>query len=358
MAWWGWGCDVHLAFLPEHSPALHDLDPRIVLHPLPGRGQAAYFTQAGAVRRLWRRLRPDVVNAHYASGYGTLLRVARLRPSVLSAWGSDVFEFPDRGRWQHLLVDGNLRFPDAVTSSSEVMARRIGEVTSGRVSARVIPFGVDLGVFRPGEERAAGSPIRFGIVKTLEPVYRIDVIVQAFAAYLRSAGAPPATLDIYGGGYLAADLRALTADLGVSADVTFHGPIPHADVPAALRALDVFVLASDTESFGVAAIEAMASGVPVIASDCPGFVEVLDAGRYGVLFPRGGRRRAGRTHAAAGDRRDPAARSRRRRAQGGPPATTGNATSPTCWISWSGRPQPVPDPGQLDAAAGAVARPE
>ena len=58
-------------------------------------------------------------------------------------------------------------------------------------------------------------------------------------------------------------------------------------MPAALRALDVFVLASETESFGVAAVEAMACGVPVIASDAPGFVEVLDSGRYGLLYPRG-----------------------------------------------------------------------
>lgn len=281
------GAEVHVACLAEHVPSVSTLDDRITVHTLSGRGQVAYFTQAREVAKLARRVRPDVVNAHYASGYGTLFRLAHLKPSVLSAWGSDVYEFPDRGPLQRWLVAGNLRYAGAVTSSSNVMAARIAEVTHGGVAATVIPFGVDPAIFWPGPERADGRPVRFGIVKTLEPHYRIDVVIDAFARYVSDRDPDAATLDIYGSGALLPELQARIARLGVSDRVVVHGGIAHEAVPAALRALDVFVLASETESFGVAAVEAMACGVPVIASDAPGFVEVLDSGRYGLLYPRG-----------------------------------------------------------------------
>jgi glycosyltransferase involved in cell wall biosynthesis len=282
------GIEVHLASLTEHPAPPGTIDDRVTLHALAGGGQRAYFSQAPAFARLAQRLHPDVVNAHYASGYGTTLMLSRQQPSVLSTWGSDVFEFPDRGPVHRRLVTTNLRFPRTVTSSSEVMADRIATVTNGRVTARVIPFGVDTVLFHPGPMPCrADRPLRFGIVKTMEAHYRIDLVIEAFAAYLAGQGATAASLDIYGGGPLLEDLRVFAATRGISDQVTFHGAIPHAAVPQALRAMDVFLLSSETESFGVAAVEAMACGIPVLASDAPGFVEVLDHGRYGRLYPRG-----------------------------------------------------------------------
>jgi len=306
------GVDVHLACLDEHLTGADPLDERITVHPLAGSGQLAYFRQAPTVARLARALRPDVVNAHYASGYGTVLRFSRVRPAILSAWGSDVFEFPDRGPLQRRLVTGNLRFPRVVTSSSEIMAERIATVTAGRVTPVVIPFGVDLGRFHPEPDARPDRPLRFGIVKTLEPHYRIDVVVDAFARHLQGRDPAAATLDVYGGGSLLADLQAQAARLGVADRVSFHGAIPHQQVPAALRELDVFLLASETESFGVAAVEAMACGIPVLASDAPGFVEVLDGGRHGLLYPRGDADALARLMSTLAD--DPAERLRLRTA--------------------------------------------
>jgi len=142
-------------------------------------------------------------------------------------------------------------------------------------------------MFHPDAGSIIGGPIRFGIVKTLEAHYRIDVVIDAFERYLTERGRMSATLDIYGDGTLLTELRARVERLGISDRVSFRGHIAHSDVPSALQSLDVFLLASETESFGVAAVEAMACGLPVIASDAPGFVEVLDGGRYGLLYPRG-----------------------------------------------------------------------
>ena len=57
-----------------------------------------YYLNAPLLQRLAEKIKPDVVNAHYASGYGTLMRRAKLKNTVLSVWGSDVYDFPYKNR--------------------------------------------------------------------------------------------------------------------------------------------------------------------------------------------------------------------------------------------------------------------
>jgi glycosyltransferase involved in cell wall biosynthesis len=93
---------------------------------------------------------------------------------------------------------------------------------------------------------------------------------------------------IVGGGRERRALEDLARDRGV-ADVTrFVGPVPHASVPHWLHALDVYVAASrsDSESFGVAVLEASACGLPVIVSDVGGLPEVVDDGVTGRIVPK------------------------------------------------------------------------
>jgi len=276
--------NVHVAHLANHASDVGALDSAVTLHRLRGRGAQGYFTSALEVRKLARQLRPDVINAHYVSGYGTLATLSGVAPLVAAAWGSDVFEFPDRNWVARALVTATLRRADAVWSSSYVMADRIRTLADRPVD--VIAYGVDRTHFAPADPHPAHAPFRFGIVKTLAPHYRIDVLLAAFAHYLNRAGQRAATLTIAGTGPEEERLKRMAADLHITEQVAWLGAVPHPEVPDLLRNLDCFVLTSETESFGVAAVEAMACGLPVIASDAPGFVEVLDHGRYGILVPR------------------------------------------------------------------------
>jgi glycosyltransferase involved in cell wall biosynthesis len=153
----------------------------------------------------------------------------------------------------------------------------------------VTPFGVDTVRFAPGP-RPPDARIVFGIVKTMDAKYGIDVLLRAFRQFLDTAPTEltaHSELLVVGGGPQLEAYRSLATELGLGERVRFPGRVPHADVPGLIRGMDVFVMPSvrDSESFGVAAVEAQACGVPVIVSDVGGLPEVVRDGVSGFVVP-------------------------------------------------------------------------
>ncbi|HZJ09393.1 MAG TPA: glycosyltransferase family 4 protein, partial [Trueperaceae bacterium] len=158
----------------------------------------------------------------------------------------------------------------------------------------VVPFGIDSEVFapRPGVPNKATTTI--GTVKTLAPKYGVDTLLEAFALLKqglerREQGAGESLrLRIVGGGPQLEDLRSLARGLGVADVTTFVGQVDHAKVPESLAEFDVYVALSrlDSESFGVAVLEASAMGLPVVVSDAGGLPEVVADGVTGLVVPR------------------------------------------------------------------------
>ena len=103
---------------------------------------------------------------------------------------------------------------------------------------------------------------------------------------MRSAGIR-LDLRIVGKGPQRKELVALAKAFGIEGNA-FLGPVPHAKVPDHLQSFDIYVAASrlDSESFGVAVIEASACGVPVVVSDAGGLPEVVDDGITGLIVKR------------------------------------------------------------------------
>lgn len=283
------GHTVHL--ISQHAFA-DSLDTAVERHGLAHRGGTGYVRNAPALRTLLGTLRPDLLNAHYASGYGTLARLSGFRPGVLSVWGSDVFDFPGRSALHHWWLKGNLRAADRITSASRVMAGRVAGMIGTSPPTDVVPFGVEMDVFSVCRSpRAPDAALVIGTVKSLAPQYGIDVLLRAFAqvcAHFERGGADRARalrLRIVGGGPDAATLVELARGLGIADRVDFVGRVEHAQVPAELGKLDIYVALSRRESFGVAVVEACACGVPVVVSDVGGLPEVVRDGVTGFVVP-------------------------------------------------------------------------
>lgn len=282
----GRGVDVLLATQHPDATWVPPAGVRVVV--LPHRGTAGYFRNVPALRRLLRAERPELLHAHYASGYGTTAALAAWHPWLLSVWGSDVYEFPYTGVLQGWWLRRNLRQADAIASTSAAMAGQVRRLTPTRGAIAVTPFGIDTTCFAPAPAaRPAGEGLVIGTVKALAPAYGVDLLLRAFARLETRPGEPAATLLIVGDGPQAAELRALAEALGIAARVRFAGPVPHAEVPAWLNRLDVFVAASRIESFGVAVLEASACARPVLVSDAGGLPEVVVDGETGLVVPRG-----------------------------------------------------------------------
>lgn len=276
------GHQVHL--LSQHAP-LNGYDPHVQIHPLPHWKGAGYLLNRHRVHALLHRLEPEVVNAHYASGYGTLARGARPFPLVLNVWGSDVFEFPDITPLHRAWLLGNLRRADRLVSTSAFMAARVQHLLPQCPPITVVPFGVDVDVFRPG---ALGleTPKVIGTVKSLAHKYGIDILIRAFA--LIAGQFPDVRLRIIGGGPDLAVLQTMADRTGYAERIELPGAVPHGKVPEAMEGFSVFAALSraDSESFGVAVIEASACGLPVVVSDAGGLPEVVRDGMTGFIVRR------------------------------------------------------------------------
>ena len=156
----------------------------------------------------------------------------------------------------------------------------------------IVPAGVDLSAFAPVDRdaarRALGIRERGALlyVGRIEPLKGIEILLRALT--LMECGNDVRLFVVGGdaGGDAEMErLKALAAELGIADSVTFTGSVPQRDLPTYYSAADAFVLPSHAESFGLAALEAMACGVPVVVSRVGGLKTFIDSGVSGYLVP-------------------------------------------------------------------------
>ena len=280
------GIDVLL--ITQQPPRPQDYHPAVHFHLLPFRGGLAYALNAPALYRAYRRSGADLLHVHYAGGYGAMAWLSGIRRRIVSVWGGDVYDVPHRSLLHRMMVLGALKGALRITSTSHVMAhevRRLG--ITERID--VIPFGVDTAQFRPGHAKRSHTGFIVGTVKSLQRKYGIDTLIRGFANALDDPdfAALDPLLHIAGAGEARAGYEALAAAVG-RGRISFEGHVDHDRVPDMLHQFDLYVAVSrdDSESFGVAIIEASACGLPVIVSDAGGLPEVVQDGVTGQVIPR------------------------------------------------------------------------
>jgi glycosyltransferase involved in cell wall biosynthesis len=242
-----------------------------------------YLSHLSEVKRAIKKFKPDVVHAHYASSYGLLGRLSGFEPLFISAWGSDVMEFPKKNYFFKEIVRKNLIAAQRVFCTSQTLMDHVKNIAS--IQPVYLPWGVDTSLFHPITEEKENNIITIGTVKSLESVYRIDLLILAFSMLKKRQKLQNIRLMIVGGGSLEHELRSLSMTLGLSDQVEFTGKIEPQLIPAYHRQIDIFVNVSERESFGVSVLEASASGVPVIVSRTGGLTEVVLEGKTGLIVP-------------------------------------------------------------------------
>jgi len=257
-------------------------------------GRPFAISYAGTVARIaplaYRRtrdalaeIRPDVVHVHepLTPSVSMFATIASEAPVVAT-----VHAYLDRSRAMERAapvlrrVWANVSEGVAVSDAAARFLRR----SLGDVGLEVVPNGVDVGAWERPARVADDLPAERRIVwaNRLDPQKGFPVAVTAFAKVV--AEVPDAVLLVAGDGADREAIGLLTPS--VWSRVRRLGTVPNADLPAVHAASEVFVsAATGQESFGIALVEAMAAGLPVVATDIPGYREVVRHGVEGLLVP-------------------------------------------------------------------------
>ena len=247
--------------------------------------KAAYLSAVKQLRAVYKEFIPDIVHAHYATSYGLLGSFLRHHPYAISVWGADVYDFPNESGIKRSLLKRNLKHADYLFSTSKVMAEETKKYTDKVIT--VVPFGVDVDVFKPKPKGLDNDALVFGIVKALEDKYGIEYLIRAFKMLMDKYPEKHHRLLIVGRGSKEKKLKDLCIELEVSERIDFAGFVSHDKVVSYFHRMDVVVVPSilDSESFGVAAVEASACEKPVVVSNVGGLPEVILDKKTGLIVP-------------------------------------------------------------------------
>ena len=266
----------------------------IALHKRPGHDWRMFVE----LFRLFRRRKPDIVHSRNLASLEAQIPawLAGIRSRIHGEHGRDVSDM-DGTNWKYIL---QRRAISPFVHHYIALSRDLEGYLEGkiRVPARRITRiinGVDVGLFRPPETRSRGvlpkdfasaTDLVIGTVGRLEPIKDQGTLVRAFIELAERYPAHRARLRlvIVGDGSTRQALRELLADRQLAGQVWFAGS--REDVPKLMQAMDVFVLPSLAEGISNTIMEAMACGLPVVATDVGGNAELVVEEKSGFLVPR------------------------------------------------------------------------
>ncbi|MFD0802913.1 glycosyltransferase [Streptomonospora algeriensis] len=180
---------------------------------------------------------------------------------------------------------------DYVTTPTERAAALLAEKGFSR-TVEAVSCGIDLERFHPRPADRAAARERFGLpdrdtiafVGRLDEEKRIDELIRALPRVLERRDAQ---LALVGVGRREQEVRLLAAELGVAERVHFLGFVPDTDLPQVYVAADVFAIGSVAELQSIATLEAMSTGLPVVAADALALPHLVAHGRNGYLYTPG-----------------------------------------------------------------------
>lgn len=259
------------------------------------------------LNRVISEVKPDLIHAGPIQTCAFLSVLSGFRPVLTMSWGFDLMQDAERDAWWRWVTRFTLRRSSFFASDAVVTRDKAVRYGMRPDRTRVFPWGVDLQQFAPGPSDAsrrdstAGGDSPEGLTtgmpkssrepfvllcsRSWEARYGVDVLARAFVKAARRH--PDLSLILLGGGSQAQAIRQILENGGIIERVHFGGRVPNAEVPRWYHMADLFVSPSHVDGSSVSLMEALACGLPVLASDIPANKEWVQDGANGWLYPDG-----------------------------------------------------------------------
>lgn len=275
------GHEVHLVScyhedLPNvinHHPWKGEFDPQ--------KATWAYFLMIPRVRRMIRRIAPDVLHSHYVTSNGLLAAASGVRPLVVTAHGSDIHYSIDDPIRRRAIMFAMSR-ADLVNPVSRGLEAKI--IALGVPASKVACFtlGVETSRYRIDRSHRRPGPVRFVCTRRLEPIYQCDMIIRACELLARRRD--DFRLLFAGRGVLESRLREEVDRRQLGEFITFRGGYQMDELPAILADADIYISASRSDGTSLCLLEAMAAGLFPVVSDIAANREWLTGEGDSLLF--------------------------------------------------------------------------
>ena len=249
----------------------------------------SWFFLQSFIREENKKGKFDVTLAFFTVPCGFIAYLVKLFygiPYVVSLRGADVPGFSEKYDTFYIFARPLVRFlwrrAEMVIPNS-VGITELAKRTDSKQEMHIIENGVDTQIFRPQWEGKSFSPVVFLSTSRLTPRKGIHHLVEAFAVAVKHARVP-LELRLIGEGEQRESLEARVKELRVENQVKFFGRIEHDSLPQFYQEAHVFVLPSKNEGMSNAALEALASGLPLIVSGTGGMQELVTDGKNGLFI--------------------------------------------------------------------------
>ncbi len=291
------GHDVHMVSVPQMEGDWSG----VTWHRLPDTrvpGKAKVLARLLQVRKLVRRLQPDVVHAHNAWGPGWYAASLGRHPFVIHAYGGDLLpeQYAGRPALERAVTGWTCRAADRIVVTGRHMIDAAARFGVPPERLMLLPRGVDLDRYRPGLDTTAlrrrlaadeGAPIVFSPrYQVDEPLYNLDIVIEAFAEVRKRF--PRAILvqlfdpDRESG---RARLESLAAERGIADAYRLVPAVDNASMPLFYNLADVVVSVPSSDGFPVTILEASACGAALVVSEVPYCAEWFDSSDNGLVVP-------------------------------------------------------------------------
>lgn len=244
-----------------------------------------YLFKVNEVKKIIKEINPDIINAHYATSYGMVAALSNPGKFFLSIWGSDAYTFPQKSFIHKKYFKYILKKAKYILSTSNAMAEEIKKYTQKEIY--ITPFGVKMDLFNPNKkEFKNNNKFVIGTAKPLEEKYGIDYLINSISIINEKRPDIDIKVKIAGTGSLENEYKQLAIKKNI--DIEWLGFISQENVAIQFANMNIAIFPSitDSESFGVATIEAEACGVPVIVSNIPGLLETTIPNKTSIVFPK------------------------------------------------------------------------